>query len=51
MLAESEKRLLIWMAGRLPRWINSDHLTFTGGCRDGGSRRLFLGRRPARWRW
>ena len=28
--AASEKRLLIWMAGRLPRWINSDHLTFTG---------------------
>jgi archaetidylinositol phosphate synthase len=31
VLAESEKRLLVRMAGRLPRWINSDHLTFTGG--------------------
>jgi phosphatidylglycerophosphate synthase len=30
LTAASEKRLLIWMAGRLPRWINSDHLTFTG---------------------
>jgi archaetidylinositol phosphate synthase len=27
LLAGPEKRLLIWIAGRLPRWINSDHLT------------------------
>ena len=25
-----EKRLLVWMAGRLPGWINSDHLTALG---------------------
>lgn len=30
MLAESEKRLLIRMAKRLPAWVNSDHLTFLG---------------------
>jgi archaetidylinositol phosphate synthase len=30
VLAESEKRLLIRIAGRLPHWINSDHLTFIG---------------------
>jgi phosphatidylglycerophosphate synthase len=30
VLAASEKRLLIRMAGRLPDWVNSDHLTFTG---------------------
>ena len=30
VLAESEKRLLIRMAGRLPRWVNSDHLTTVG---------------------
>lgn len=30
VLAASEKRLLIQMAGRLPGWVNSDHLTFTG---------------------
>lgn len=30
VLAASEKRLLIRIAGRLPAWINSDHLTFTG---------------------
>src|ERR1700687_1697836 len=26
-LAPLEKRSLIWMAQRAPRWINSDHLT------------------------
>ena len=30
VLAASEKRLLIRMAGRLPAWVNSDHLTFSG---------------------
>jgi len=30
MLAAGEKRLLIWMAERMPRWINSDHLTALG---------------------
>jgi phosphatidylglycerophosphate synthase len=27
VLAAAEKRTLIWLAERLPRWINSDHLT------------------------
>lgn len=27
LLAAPEKRLLIWIAGRLPLWITSDHLT------------------------
>ena len=30
LLAGMEKRALIWMAGRLPRAINSDHLTVLG---------------------
>ena len=30
VLAASEKRLLIRMANRLPSFVNSDHLTFTG---------------------
>lgn len=30
VLADSEKRLLVRMAGRLPRWVNSDHLTSLG---------------------
>ncbi len=28
--ASIEKRVLVWMAQRMPRWINSDHLTFLG---------------------
>jgi archaetidylinositol phosphate synthase len=30
VLAAAEKVLLIWMAHRLPRWVNSDHLTALG---------------------
>jgi phosphatidylglycerophosphate synthase len=30
VLAESEKRLLVRMAGALPAWVNSDHLTTLG---------------------
>jgi archaetidylinositol phosphate synthase len=29
-LAAAEKRTLIWIAQRLPRWINSDHLSALG---------------------
>jgi phosphatidylglycerophosphate synthase len=27
VLAAAEKRALIWLAGRMPGWVNSDHLT------------------------
>jgi phosphatidylglycerophosphate synthase len=30
LLAPAEKKLLIWTANRLPRWVNSDHLTALG---------------------
>jgi archaetidylinositol phosphate synthase len=30
ILATAEKRALIWMAQRLPRWIHSDHLSALG---------------------
>ncbi len=30
LLAVAEKRALIWMAERLPRWVGSDHLTLLG---------------------
>jgi len=30
MLAALEKRTLIWLAHRLPPWVNSDHLTLLG---------------------
>ena len=28
--AAAEKRLLVWLAARLPAWVNSDHLTVLG---------------------
>jgi archaetidylinositol phosphate synthase len=30
LLAGVEKRALVWMAQRMPRWVNSDHLTALG---------------------
>jgi archaetidylinositol phosphate synthase len=30
VLASIEKRTLIWLANRMPRWVNSDHLTILG---------------------
>lgn len=30
MLAAAEKRVLVWMAQRMPAWVNSDHLTLLG---------------------
>lgn len=30
MLASMEKKTLIWLAQRLPLWVNSDHLTILG---------------------
>ena len=30
VLAEAEKRLLVWLAHRLPQWVNADHLTALG---------------------
>ncbi len=29
-LAAAEKRALLWLAGRMPAWVNSDHLTLLG---------------------
>src|ERR1035441_2134228 len=30
MLAAVEKKALIWLAQRMPRWVDSDHLTLLG---------------------
>ncbi len=30
VLAAVEKKVLIWLAHRMPAWVNSDHLTFLG---------------------
>jgi phosphatidylglycerophosphate synthase len=37
ILAAAEKRALIWMAHRLPRWIHSDHLSGLGLISMGGA--------------
>jgi phosphatidylglycerophosphate synthase len=31
VLAQVEKRCLVWMAERMPAWVNSDHLTLLAG--------------------
>ena len=31
VLAAAEKRLIVWIAQRLPAWVNSDHLTVLAG--------------------
>jgi len=30
LLAPLEKKTLVWLAGRMPRWVGSDHLTLLG---------------------
>jgi phosphatidylglycerophosphate synthase len=30
MLASAEKKTLVWLAERMPAWVNSDHLTLVG---------------------
>jgi phosphatidylglycerophosphate synthase len=30
LLADAEKRALVWMARRMPAWVNADHLTLLG---------------------
>jgi archaetidylinositol phosphate synthase len=30
ILADGEKRVLVWIAGRLPSWVSPDHLTLVG---------------------
>lgn len=37
VLAAAERRCLIWIARRLPRWLNSDHLTTIGGVAMAGA--------------
>jgi phosphatidylglycerophosphate synthase len=46
VLADVERRTLIWLAHRLPRWVNSDHLTVLGALAMVGVGGAFAG---ARW--
>lgn len=49
VLADSEKRLLVRMAGDLPRWVNSDHLTSLGAIAMVGVGACFWIGGPALW--
>jgi len=49
VLAGAEKRLLVWMAERLPRWINSDHLTALGGIAMVGTGAAFAAASVTSW--
>jgi phosphatidylglycerophosphate synthase len=37
VLAAAERRCLVWIAGRLPAWVNSDHLTTLAGVAMAGA--------------
>jgi archaetidylinositol phosphate synthase len=43
VLAGIEKRLLVWMAERMPSWVNSDHLTALGAMAMVGTAAAFAG--------
>lgn len=49
LTAAAEKRLLVWLAGRMPAWVNSDHLTALGllGNALAGAGYVLAGRDPA----
>ena len=49
LTAAAEKRLLVWLAERMPRWLNSDHLTVLGlvGNALAGLGYVLSGRDPA----
>jgi archaetidylinositol phosphate synthase len=49
LLAAAEKRTLVWMAERLPRWINSDHLTALGALAMAGTAVAFGAASIAEW--
>jgi len=49
LLADAEKRLLVWIAERLPRAINSDHLTALGALAMAGAGASFAAVPLSRW--
>lgn len=48
-LAAVEKRTLVWLAERMPRWVNSDHLTALGFAAMLGAGLSFWASRWSRW--
>src|SRR5512140_3191413 len=52
LLAGVEKKALIWMAQRAPRWLNSDHLTLLGLlAMFGAGAAYWVSRWDPRWLW
>jgi phosphatidylglycerophosphate synthase len=49
LLAPLEKRTLVWIAERLPRWVNSDHLTLLGLASMAACGALYAA--SGRWPW
>ncbi|HEX6212838.1 MAG TPA: CDP-alcohol phosphatidyltransferase family protein [Methylomirabilota bacterium] len=49
LLAAAEKRLLVWLAGRLPRRITPDHLTALGAAAMVGAGLVFAAARHTPW--
>jgi archaetidylinositol phosphate synthase len=49
VLARSEKRALIWIARRLPAWVNSDHLSALGLAAMAGAGLSFAAYRVSPW--
>ena len=47
--ADSERRLLQWMAGRMPRWVTSDQLTALGFCAQIGAGVCYALSSHVRW--
>ncbi|MCA1584351.1 MAG: CDP-alcohol phosphatidyltransferase family protein [Acidobacteria bacterium] len=49
VLASAEKRALVWMAERLPRWVSSDHLTALGAASMVAASLAFVQARSTPW--
>lgn len=49
LFAAAERRLLVWMAERLPPWVTSDQLTALGGVATLGTAAAFWGAQASRW--
>ena len=49
LTAALEKRALVWMAERMPAWINSDHLTVLGLVAQAGAGAAYAAARWNRW--
>src|SRR5215510_11503507 len=47
--AEVERRVLVWLADRMPAWVNSDHLTALGLISMAGAGLAYWASRWSKW--